>query len=96
MLKSEVVESVFEVGRVIVMSDLAIVAASAKSTCQEIAKQAHALGTGLANAAPGDKMGTPNNSVQYLLDTAESLQKVVDEISLLMTASNTPPPGPSF
>ena len=78
------------------MSDLAIVAAGAKSTCQEIAKQAHALGTGLANAAPGDRTGMPNNSVQYLVATAESLQGIVDEISLLMTISNSPPPGPSF
>lgn len=66
-------------GVVLVMSDLAIIAASAKTTLTEIAKQASALATGLQNVAPGDKTGTPNNSVQYLFGISESLAKIAEE-----------------
>ncbi|VVC75123.1 hypothetical protein AQUSIP_03990 [Aquicella siphonis] len=61
------------------MSDAVILAASVKTTLLEIAKQAGALGTGLQNAAPGDKSGTPNNSVSYLLSIADSLAKIANE-----------------
>jgi hypothetical protein len=71
--------TLYQNGEVIVMSDTAIIAASAKTTLIEIAKQAGALGMGLQNAAPGDKKGTPNNSVQYLISMSESLIKLADE-----------------
>lgn len=57
------------------MSDLSILAAMAKATLQEVAKQASGLGTGLQNAAPGDKTNTPNNSVEYLLAISDALEK---------------------
>ena len=62
-----------------VMTDTAIITALAKTSLQDVAKQASALGAGLLNAAPGDKVGVPNNSVQYLLETAEALIKIADE-----------------
>lgn len=61
------------------MSDIAIQAASIKTTLLEIARQAGALGAGLQNAAPGDKTRTPNHSIQYLLATAEQLVKLAEE-----------------
>lgn len=61
------------------MTDLITIKASAKITLLEIAKQALALGTGLQNAAPSEKAGTPNTSVQYLLSTAENLIKIAEE-----------------
>lgn len=67
-----------------IMSEMAIIAASMKSTLKEIAKQATALGTGLQNAAPGDKTGAPNNSVQYLLSVAENLAKIAEECDKLL------------
>lgn len=72
---------------VIIMSDLAILTASVKKTLLDISKQAQALGIGLQNAAPGDKIGTPNNSVQYLLDTALNLQECAEECSKLVVDS---------
>ncbi len=63
----------------VIMSDTVIIAASARTTLLEIAKQANALGTGLQNAAPGDRAGAPNNSVQYLFAIAESLIKIAEE-----------------
>lgn len=74
-------------GMVVVMSDLAILAASIKTTLLEVAKQASALGIGLQNAAPGDKLGTPNNSVQYLLSTSESLAKLAEICDKLSSAT---------
>lgn len=61
------------------MSDAAILAASVKTTLLEVAKQANALGTGLQNAAPGDKTGTPNNSVAYLLSITEEINAIVEK-----------------
>jgi hypothetical protein len=58
------------------MSDTAILAASVKITLLEIAKQASALGVGLQNAAPGEKTGVPNNSVQYLLNISTNITKI--------------------
>lgn len=67
---SDVVEFV---SRGCLVSDLAIIAASTKSTLLEVSKQANALGTGLQNAALGEKAGVPNPSVQYLLDISDEL-----------------------
>lgn len=61
------------VSRGCLVSDLAIIAASTKSTLLDIGKQANALGAGLQNAALGDRAGVPNPSVQYLLDIADEL-----------------------
>lgn len=66
------------------MSELAIWAATIKTAIHDIGKQAAALGTGLQNAAPGDKTGTPNNSVQYLVDTSEQLDRVVEQIEKML------------
>lgn len=76
-----------ETGIVIVMSDLAILAASTKKTFLDLAKQSSALGIGLQNAAPGDKTGTPNNSVQYLLEIAENLNTLAQLCDQLISAS---------
>lgn len=69
------------------MSDSAILAATVKTTLLEIAKQAAALGSGLQNAAPGDKTGAPNNSINYLLSAAENLYKAADECDKYSTTS---------
>ncbi len=76
------------------MSDVAILAASVQMTLTEIAKQARALGTGLQNAAPGDKTGAPNNSVQYLLSTSENIIKAAEDCRQFqsLTSSSTPRP----
>ncbi len=66
-----------------IMSEMGIIAASMKETLKEIAKQSAALGVGLQNAAPGDKNGAPNHSVQYLLAIAESLMKIAEECDKL-------------
>lgn len=76
-----------ESGIVIVMSDLAILAASTKTTLLEIAKQSAALGIGLQNAAPGDSSGSPNPSVQYLLETAEQLNKIAELCDSIISPS---------
>lgn len=68
---------------VIFMSNSAILAASIKVALREIAKQAKTLGTGLQNAAPGDKAGTPNNTVQYLLSMAENIEKTAEEFGAM-------------
>ena len=80
----------YQTGAVAIMSDTAIIAATAKSSLLEIAKQAAALGTGLQNAAPGDKAGEPNPSVQYLLDIAEELNKIAEGCNQILTASLAP------
>jgi hypothetical protein len=70
------------------MTDNAVLAATIKTTLLEIAKQASALGTGLLNAAPGDKSGTPNNSVSYLLNTSENLTKIAEECGKIVQSSS--------
>lgn len=70
------------------MTDLVLLTASAKTTLLEIAKQAGALGSGLQNVAPGDKNGTPNNSVQYLLTASESLAQLAIECEALISESS--------
>jgi len=64
---------------VAIMSDAAILAANTIVELRKIAKQAAALGEGLQNAAPGDKSGKPNNSVDYLLAIAEALTKAAEQ-----------------
>ena len=61
------------------MSDLAVLAATIKAALQEVAKQAAGLRTGLQNAAPGDKAGKPNNSVEYLLNISDALEKAAKQ-----------------
>ncbi len=74
---------------VIFMTDIAIITATAKDSLLDIAKQSSALGIGLQNAAPGDKTGTPNNSVQYLLDISEELLQLAEECDKLLTQSSS-------
>ena len=62
----------------------AIIAALVKSTLLEIGKQQGALGEGLLNAAPGEKSGMPNKSVEYLLAGSEQLLKLAAECESLM------------
>lgn len=62
-----------------IMSDTAIITAMTVTTIHEVAQQAAALGTGLLNAAPGEKSGQPNDSVLYLLETSELLNKIAEE-----------------
>lgn len=76
MLINKVNFHLMPTGKMIFMSDVAIIAALIKSTLLEISKQELALGTGLQNAAPGDKSGVPNKSVQYLLDGADCFAKL--------------------
>lgn len=64
---------------VFVMSDIAIIAASAKTAIVEIGKQAAALAMGLQNVAPGDKTGAPNNSILYLFEVSKNLAQVAEE-----------------
>jgi hypothetical protein len=72
-----------------IMSELAIIAAYAKSSFSEISKQADALANGLLNAAPGGKPGTmPNKSIQYLLDTSEKLAKSGEECEQFLKSSS--------
>lgn len=66
------------------MGDIAQQVALTRQTMLELAKQVSALGTGLTNAAPGDKAGTPNPSIQYLTAMAEVLEtyaKACDDLS---------------
>jgi hypothetical protein len=77
MLREE--SAYYEMRMMTVMSDIAIIAGSIKTTLLEIAKQSSALGTGLQNAAPGTKGLAANKSVQYLLETFESLAKKAEE-----------------
>lgn len=74
---------------VIYMSDAAILAASVKTTLLEVARQAGALGSGLQNAAPGDKLGVPNNSVMYLLGISESLNVIAEECGKIITSRSS-------
>lgn len=48
------------------MSDITHQANSTKQALLALAKQVNALGVGLQNAAPSDKTGSPNPSIQYL------------------------------
>ncbi|HLB41436.1 MAG TPA: hypothetical protein VJN02_01045 [Gammaproteobacteria bacterium] len=69
------------------MIDIVQLIATATTTLNELSEQAAILGTGLQNAAPGNKTGTPNNAVQYLLDTSASLSKISKECEGLSSVS---------
>lgn len=69
------------------MSDIAILAASAKITLLEVAKQTSALATGLYNAAPGNKAGMPNDTVLYLQSISEVLAKTAEKCDELLPSS---------
>jgi hypothetical protein len=69
------------------MSEFAVITVSMKDTLKEIAKQANALGAGLQNAAPGERSGTPNHSVQYLFSIAASLEKIADHCDTLLSTA---------
>lgn len=75
-------------GILLIMSDLAILAASTRATLLDVARQSAGLGIGLQNAAPGDRAGVPNNSVQYLLETAESLTNLAQQCEQLVISFN--------
>lgn len=56
-----------------------VLVAVVKTSLEEIAKQAAALGAGLQNVAPGvgtPNFGAPNNSISYLLAIADLLFKI--------------------
>lgn len=72
--------------RVCVMTDVAIFAASIKTTLLQIAEQAKGLGVGLQNAAPA--RDTPNQSVQYLLAVSEIIQKTSIECDQFLTGTH--------
>ena len=75
---------VYEHRIIAIMSDLALITSMARAGLMEIAKQSHALGIGLQNAAPGDKTGKPNPSIEYLLEISKELNQYVQECSALM------------
>lgn len=58
------------------MVDMGGLITSSANTLTDLSKQASVLGNSLQNAAPGNKAGLPNNSVQYLLDISESLAEI--------------------
>jgi hypothetical protein len=66
------------------MNGTDIMIANAKSELLNMAKQAHALGIGLQNVAPGDKQGTSNNTVEYLLTISEKLTKIATACEALL------------
>lgn len=77
--------------KLVVMSDIAVLVASVKTTLLEIAKQTQALGVGLQNAAPGDKLGSPNNSVQYLCDVSENLTDIAKKCEAMLGSDDVGP-----
>lgn len=76
------------VGLISIMSDVALLVVTVKTTLSDLARQANALGIGLQNAAPGDKLLAPNHSVQYLLSISESLLKIAKECDKLLNKEN--------
>ncbi len=79
-------------GTVYIMSDLAIIAVTTKSALLDISKQAAALAVGLQNAAPADKSGAPNNSVQYLFAVSASLASIAEALSVFEPSAGHEPP----
>ena len=79
-------ENKIQNGAIYYMSDALIFAASIKMSLLEVAKQAEALGLGLQNAAPGEKAGTPNNSVSYLLAISENINKIAEECGKIQSS----------
>lgn len=77
------------------MSDIAQQAAIMQQTLQDIAKQANDLGVGLQNAAPSDKAGAPNPSIEYLTAVAGMLTELSEVCDPLIQVGDTPPRPPS-
>ena len=78
MFAERIIENVMITRNVIIMSDIRLIVSNLKVSLMELSKQTALLGNGLLNAAPGDKQGGPNPSVQYLLATADNLKALVD------------------
>ena len=74
-----------------IMSEIANIAASVKTTLLEVARQAEGLGNGLYNAAPGSVPGTkaasPNKSVEYLLSGAKNLLDLAAKCDQIISTS---------
>ena len=72
---------------VIIMTEKAVIAASTKSTLDDISKQAEALGTGLLNISPGlaQSKASANQSVEYLLAISDNLSRISERCAILMT-----------
>lgn len=87
MLRSE--RFFVPVGVVAIMSELAILTESVRSTLLDVSGQAAKLGTGLMNAAPGDKGGVPNPSIQYLIAIADELAKCAEQCEKLSSVPSS-------
>ena len=74
MLVNEVSANYLLPKGVIVMTDVVMITQSVQTILFEIAKQTQVLGTGLQNAAPGDKENLPP-SIQYLFEVSEYLKQ---------------------
>ena len=72
------------------MSEIAIIVTALKNSLRDLSKQTALLGNGLYNAAPGDKQGLPNPSVQYLLAAAESMNLYADACEKIATIERKP------
>lgn len=69
------------------MNELDMIILNIKNELLNMAKQAHALGIGLQNVAPGDKLGTSNQTVEYLLSIADRLHEVAVNCEALMSTT---------
>lgn len=67
-----------------IMSDVAVLAATTKTTLLGIAKQAHALGTGLQQAAPMGMSNNSNQSIEYLIEISDKLTQIAEEFGDFM------------
>lgn len=67
---------------VVIMSEIAVQAAAAKTKMAEISKQAGVLAMGLQNVAPSD---APNPSIQYLSAISEKLNALVEECDTIIS-----------
>lgn len=61
------------------MTDIAVLTATVETTLREVGKQTYALGVGLQNAAPGEKLGGSNKSVDYLFAIADAINQSADQ-----------------
>lgn len=70
----------FTFNKVSIMSTLRVEGGHLEKELTVIAKQMIALATGLQIAAPGDKAGLPNKSVNYLNESAKRFLAIVELI----------------
>lgn len=77
------------------MSDIAQQAAIMQQTLLDIAKQANDLGVGLQNAAPSDKAGAPNPSIEYLTAVSATLTALAAACDPLIQIGDSQPRPPS-